>query len=198
MKHQFNPAVVTSVGVLLCFFAVAFAAKLGVFYWLGAVLVALPLFFRILWLRCATECGPAKKDGIDVPQPKPEDVRKERDHMETVLNNRVNFLVAASAIIGAVATQPKGPKDQATVFVLGACIAALSLVGIDRSCTKLNYYLSWLNRQKDEVIRIFDDDGDLAKGLPGSVYACTYGVAYFILVIFVALAITVSLGANPS
>jgi len=119
--------------------------------------------------------------------------------MEQILNTRVNFLLAASAIIAAATTSviEKHQDQAAFAFACGACLAGLMLVGIDRSCAKLNFYLSWLHRSGCDVETSFARQAIGKPGLSGSVFVCTYGIPTFILVVFFWLALHVQHLGKP-
>lgn len=179
--HQRWVAVVTGSAVLLPLFFINSVGNIG-YPVLLPVIPGVIVFLRVLTFR---RVGPS-------PWRPPnrillESTRRERDHIEGVLNTRVNFLVATAALLVTAGTNLKVQSEASFAYGMGACIAAVSLVGIDRACNKLNFYLSWLNTNEAPEFIAFEK-GDGLRGLPGAVYACTYGLSVLIVIVFLWLA----------
>lgn len=175
-------AVFVGATLAACLNLTNFYGRLGITHWWmwGAPLA---LAVRVLFFPRLS----GEPSSSTVPDDELKAVLAERDYIETVLNTRVNFLLTASAILGAAATQLTEQSDAALAYGLGACIAGLSIIGIDRSCAKLNFYLNVLHKHNHKPFKLFDNTSGLG-GLYGSVFICTYALAVFILLAFIYLA----------
>lgn len=116
-------------------------------------------------------------------------MRGEARRIEEILNQRVHFLLASSAILAAASTSVEKPWEKQFTYGIGACVAFFSIVGIDRACCKLNFLLSWLNSHREaSEFDLWNREGRGNEGVPGAVYICTYGLAVFIFCVFLWLA----------